>query len=273
MNDFETIESNARPTILVADDVDIGRQLLKKHLGKDFDIVEARNGREVIDIIQSSSREIACVLLDLLMPVMDGYKVLEFMREHGFLEHIPVIAVTAVSDTNGKLTCFDAGAVDIVEKPYDPKILQNRVHHYVSFFARLKEAQRDAQDASDARWSYYAAILDALPQAVFVFENATLRVKYCNAAFSLIPGVPSEATDKPLAEVFPPANYAAILSAVSNLLTTHVQRPLALQAGRQRFSVIFNAILDASGNVSDIIGTAVNITPAPGGAPPAGGIA
>ncbi len=272
MSDFETIGTDTRPTVLVADDVDIGRQLLKRHLSKDFNIVEARNGREVIDIIQSSSREISCVLLDLLMPVMDGYKVLEFMREHGFLENIPVIAVTAVSDTNGKLTCFDAGAVDIVEKPYDPKILQNRVRHYVSFFTRLKDAQRNAQQSSDARWSYYAAILDSLPQAVFVFGNATLRVKYSNAAFSLIPGVPANATDKTLAEVFPPANYAAILSAVSDLLTTHVQRPLALQAGNQRFSVIFNAILDASGNVSDIVGTAVNVTPAPGGAAPAGGI-
>ncbi len=246
--------------VLIADDSDPSRQRTKKFLATWFDVAEARNGRDVIDIVQSSERQVSCILLDLLMPVMDGYKVLEFMRDNGILEHIPVIVVTAVSDVTSQLAALDAGAVELIEKPWDEDILLNRVKHYISVFANLQETQNRTIRQSESRWAYYAAILDSLPQAVFVFENATLRVKYSNAAFSLFPGIPPAPSDKPLSELFPPAEYASILTAVSELLTTRIQRPLILEKGGQRFSIVFNAILDASGEVSDIVGTAVNVT-------------
>ncbi|MBQ7722381.1 MAG: PAS domain-containing protein [Kiritimatiellae bacterium] len=106
-----------------------------------------------------------------------------------------------------------------------------------------------------------SAILDSLPQAVFAFDNTTLRVSYCNAAFPLIPGVPAQPVGQLLAEVFPPAEYAAILSAVSSLLTARVQTPVEIKAGGMTLSLLFNAIADATGNVAQIIGTAANVTP------------
>ncbi len=269
MQDFDQTRNAAENTLLVADDVDISRQLLKTHLGKLYNVIEAKNGLEVVNLLKSPTCKISCILLDILMPVMDGLKVLEFMRENGLLKHIPVIAMTAISDTNGKLSCYDAGASDIIEKPYDPRILLNRVKHYIDLYATIRLALDSVRDGADDRSSRFSAILDSLPQAVFVFNNATLKISYCNAAFPLIPGVAQDPVGKPLAEIFRPSDYAAILSAVSNLLTARIQRPTVIQAGGLSLSLLFNAILDASGNVTDIVGTAANVTGAGGAQNPA----
>ena len=249
-------------TVLIADDGDISRKMLKAQLGKVFNIIEAKSGLEVMDILKSPKCDIACIVLDILMPVMDGIKVLEFMRENGLDQQIPVIAVTGISDVNGKLACYEAGAADFIEKPYDQRILLNRVKHYIDLYAKIREAETRAGAAADAPAARNLAVLDSLPQAVFVFDNATLRINYCNAAFTLIPGMAAQPVGKPLAEVFHPTEYAAILSAVSNLLTAKVQTPVSVQAGGMTLSLLFNAVIDASGNVTDMVGTAANITPA-----------
>ena len=248
--------------VLIADDGDISRKMLKAQPGKVFNVIEARSGLEVINILKSQRYEISCILLDILMPGVGGIKVLDFMRENGLHEQIPVIAVTGISDTNGKLACYDAGAVDIIEKPYDQRILLNRVRHYIDLYAKVREAESRPAAAADGASAMSSAILDSLPQAVFAFDNTTLRVSYCNAAFPLIPGVPAQPVGQLLAEVFPPAEYAAILSAVSSLLTARVQTPVEIKAGGMTLSLLFNAIADATGNVAQIIGTAANVTPA-----------
>ena len=259
MTDRTILPEEQRATIIVADDVDVGRKLLVTLLGKRYNVIEAKNGLEVIKTLQSGTADVACILLDLLMPVVDGLKVLDFMREHDLLDQIPVIAITAISDTAGKLACYEAGAIDIIEKPFDREILLNRVKYYVDFFARLKDLRGEAP-TGDGNASYYSAILDSLPQAVFVFDNVTMRLKYHNAPFAQIPGVPPSPAKKTLAEAFSPADYASLLVGVSELLSRHVQRPVQLFLGGQRFSVVFNAILDDAGNVADIVGTAVNLS-------------
>ncbi len=259
MADLPILPEDQRASIIVADDVEVGRKILVSLLSKRYNVIQAKNGLEVINILESGETEISCILLDLLMPVVDGIKVLDFMRQHDILDQIPVIAVTAISDTAGKIACYDAGAVDIIEKPFNGELLLNRVKHYVDFFAHMNELRRKAP-AGDS--NYYSAVLDSLPQAVFVFENTTMRVKYCNAPFTQIPGVPPAPVNMTLAEIFKPADYAALLAGVSELLTRRVQRPVSLSIGGLQFAVVFNAILDASGNVADIVGTAVNMTQA-----------
>ena len=259
MADLPIMPEDRRASIIVADDVDVGRKLLISLLGKRYNIIQAKNGLEVINILESGTTDVSCILLDLLMPVVDGIKVLDFMREHDLLDQIPVIAVTAISDTAGKIACYDAGAVDIIEKPFNGELLLNRVKHYVDFFARMNEIRRQAP-ATDSNSCYYSAVLDSLPQAIFVFENATMRVKYCNAPFAQIPGVTTSPMGMTLAEIFKPADYAALLAAVSELLTHRIQRPVTLRFGGQLFSFVFNAILDSTGNVADVVGTAVNMT-------------
>lgn len=259
MTDMTIAPADQRATIIIADDVDIGRKLIVTLLGKLYNVIEARNGLEVIETLRSGRADVSCILLDLLMPVVDGLKVLEFMREHDLLDQIPVIAITAISDTAGKLACYEAGAIDIIEKPFDRELLVNRVKFYVDFFARMRKRMSQAP-AGDANVSYYTAILDSLPEAVFVFYNMTMRLKYHNALFAQLPGIPAPTANMTLAELFTPADYAAILVGVSELLSRHVQRPVQLLLGGQSFAFVFNAIQDAAGNVVDIVGTAVNLS-------------
>ena len=249
--------------VLVADDGDISRKMLRAQLGKVFNVIEAKSGLEAIDILKSQSDQISCILLDILMPKVDGIQVLDFMRENGLDRQIPVIAVTGISDANGKLACYDAGAADIIEKPYDHRILLNRVKHYIGLYARIREAETRKDVAADATLTRSTAILNSLPQAVFAFDNATLQINYCNAVFPLIPDMAAQPMGRPLAEVFKPTEYAAILSAVSNLLTEGVRTPVEIQAGGMTLSLLFNAITDDSGKVTDIVGTAANLTTAP----------
>ena len=263
MNVLDTTAESSATSVLIADDGDISRKMLRAQLCKVFNVIEAKSGLDVINILKTQSNQISCILLDILMPKVDGIKVLEFMRENGLDGQIPVIAVTGISDTNGKLACYEAGAADIIEKPYDHRILLNRVKHYIDLYARIREAEMRKSAAADATLARNAAVLDSLPQAVFAFDNATFRINYCNAVFPLIPGMVAQPVGRSLAEVFKPAEYAAILSAVSRLLTARERVPVEIQADGMTLSLLFNAITDASGNVADIVGTVANLTPAP----------
>lgn len=263
MQDFTTLSSRqTKNKILIADDADIGRGLLKALLRKQYDILEARNGLEVVEILKSNPGNISCILLDMLMPVMGGLKVLEFMKENDLLDRIPVIAVTAISDSEGKIACYEAGAIDIIEKPYDEKLLLHRVQHFVNLFNNFKSIRQKCAAESSGDADYYSAILDSLPQAVFILDASTKRIKYCNDKFTRLPGIPGSPVGQPLADFFPSSAVAAMHSSIDDLLVRHTQTPASIKddASGQSFSVIFNALQDANGQISDIIGTMLNVT-------------
>ena len=115
------MDTPERPKILLADDADVGRAILRSLLRKEFDVVEARNGLEAIRALESSSGGLAAVILDVMMPVMDGFRVLQFMREKELIGRVPAVMLTAISDSDAKVRCYEAGATDVVEKPYDEK--------------------------------------------------------------------------------------------------------------------------------------------------------
>lgn len=260
MNSPSDYQSDSAPTVLVADDMVVSRKLIKTHLGSRYNVIEAKNGLEVVDILKNPTNQISCILLDMLMPVMDGAKVLEFMRENGLLDTIPVIVITAISNADGKLACYQAGASEIIEKPYDPKILVNRVENCVRLSNKMREALEAATQSAGESSIFLTTVLDSLPQAVFVFGNLTRKIEYCNMAFEMLPGMAKNPAGRTLAEIFTPTDADAIMRTVSALLATRVQTPLFLDLGGHRFSMVFNAILDENGNVADIIGTAVRLS-------------
>lgn len=246
--------------IIIADDADIGRNLLKALLRKHYVVLEAKNGVEVVDILRTDQGDISCILLDVMMPVMGGLKVLEFMKENDLLDRIPVIAITAISDAAGKIACYDAGAVDIIEKPYDEKLLLHRVQHYVAFFNKIKSIREKAGAGSGGDSSYYTAVIDSLPQAVFILDATTRHIKYANEKFLALPGISSSPLGKKTIEIFQPHVAVALDGAISDLVDRRTQRAASISLGTNHFSVIFNAILDDTGKVSDIVGTIVNVT-------------
>lgn len=122
---------NERKTLLVADDNKVNRLLLLEILKKDYNVLEATNGREALDFLLEHKDEISVVLLDIGMPVLDGYEVLKVMRNTPELIQVPVIVVTAKDDPNDEIKALDIGADEIVIKPVEPKVIIQRVKNMI----------------------------------------------------------------------------------------------------------------------------------------------
>lgn len=123
--------------ILVADDVAIDRRIVRMLLRRDYEVEEAADGLEAINHLEANPDRYVCVLLDMLMPVMDGFKVMEYMRAHDLIDRVPVIALTAISDAAGHIRCYESGAVDIIEKPFDQRMLLYKLKFDISRFRQL----------------------------------------------------------------------------------------------------------------------------------------
>lgn len=126
-----------RDHLLLADDMVSNRIFLSKLFEDEFVLLEAEDGAQTLDIIAKYHDKIAAVLLDLIMPIKDGYQVLAEMRERGYLDEIPVIVVTSDSSQKSEAKVLSLGALDLVAKPYDPYIIRRRVQNLVN----LKRSQ------------------------------------------------------------------------------------------------------------------------------------
>ena len=110
------VVSNSKDTILIADDMEMNREILAEYFKENYNILEAGNGIEVVATLQRHP-EVNAVLLDLMMPGMDGIEVLKAMHETGDILHIPVFIVTASNNDQTLSTAYELGAVDIISKP------------------------------------------------------------------------------------------------------------------------------------------------------------
>jgi len=131
-----------KPTILVVDDTPDNLQLLS-HLFKDeYRVRIAHNGAKALNICTSDNPP-DLVLLDIMMPGMDGFEVARKMREHPSSETIPVIFVTAMTGEDARMKGLELGAVDFVTKPIDPEVLVPRVRNFMRYVALHKQLQAD----------------------------------------------------------------------------------------------------------------------------------
>ena len=103
--------------VLVVDDQEINRDSLEIILEDDYEIIYAENGKEAIDQMRGHANELSLVLLDLIMPVMNGFEVMEIVREDEQLKHIPIIVLTA--EKSAELRALQMGAADFITKPFD----------------------------------------------------------------------------------------------------------------------------------------------------------
>ena len=114
-----------RIKILIADDESRMRKLVGDFLKKkDYEVIEAENGQKAVDIFFDGGEDISLVILDVMMPVMDGYEALKEIRQYS---KVPVIMLTAKSEERDELQGFDLGADEYISKPFSPNILVARV--------------------------------------------------------------------------------------------------------------------------------------------------
>lgn len=127
-----------KPHILVVDDAAINRAILREMLAEDFDVLEAEDGRECMAQLETYGADISLVLLDMVMPELDGLQVLEEMNKRGFIEDIPVIIITADGSEEKVRQAYDMGVADYIERPFDIRIVRQRVINTVKLYARQR---------------------------------------------------------------------------------------------------------------------------------------
>ena len=120
-----------RNKILIVEDQKINRALLCFMVQKDYEVLEAENGAQALQILEERSEEIVAILLDIVMPVMDGFEFLERIRGTSW-DGIPVIAMTGDSDVSTEEKTLELGAWDFVIKPYKERILMTRLKNAIA---------------------------------------------------------------------------------------------------------------------------------------------
>ena len=125
--------------ILIVDDSELNRALLADMLSDRFDILEAENGMEAMTILHEHELEISLMLLDIVMPVMDGFDVLAMMNQKGLIKSIPVIMISAETGGSYIDRAYDLGAIDYISRPFDERTVIHRVTSNFMLTVKQKE--------------------------------------------------------------------------------------------------------------------------------------
>lgn len=120
--------------ILIVDDVEINREILNSILEDKYDVYQAINGREAIDIISSGQHIFSLVLLDLIMPDIDGFGVLEYLNENKLIDELPVVVITSEKSDDAVLKAYSMGALDVCQKPFNARIIHKRLSNIFSLY-------------------------------------------------------------------------------------------------------------------------------------------
>ena len=123
-----------KSNVLIVDDAPINRELLAYILQDRYQVFQAENGKQAIEMIESRERIYRLVLLDIQMPVLDGFGFLDYMKKKDLLRNLPVIVISGDSSDASILYAYKLGAVDFFSKPFSPEIVLNRVHNILSLY-------------------------------------------------------------------------------------------------------------------------------------------
>lgn len=126
-------------TILIVDDIEINRTILAEIFKDEYNILEASNGVQALEIINGNT--ISALLLDLIMPEMNGLGVLEELNKNGKIKKIPVFLITAANSTETLLEGYNLGAIDVIAKPFMPHFLKCRVNNVIELYRHRNELE------------------------------------------------------------------------------------------------------------------------------------
>lgn len=135
---FKKEKIQNKPKILIVDDSEFNRAILKEILGETYEIIEADGGNEALHKIDEYGMKISLVLLDIIMPEKDGFEVLKYMEEERLISDIPVIIISSEDSANYIRRAYEMGVSDYINRPFDANIVYQRVSNTVKLYAKQR---------------------------------------------------------------------------------------------------------------------------------------
>lgn len=135
--------------ILVVDDAEVNREILHVMLEDDYDVIMAADGEEALDALKRRQDDISAVLLDLHMPKMDGFAVISDLKEHGWLQKIPVLIISSEHAIEVENKCLEMGVSDFIHKPFETSIVKNRVKNAMQLFAYKNQLEQKVEEQEE----------------------------------------------------------------------------------------------------------------------------
>lgn len=144
--------------ILVVDDALMNRDILKEILKDTYDILEAEDGKSALEILDAENNEISAILLDLIMPVMDGFEVLEELNARKMIEKIPVLIISGENSTQNEQRCFELGIADFIGKPFNARLVRKRVQNAAEHYAYRNELEAKVEEQTNVLRKAYRTL-------------------------------------------------------------------------------------------------------------------
>ena len=133
--------ADKKQKILIVDDTEFNRALLTDMLMQEYEILEAVDGLEAITVINKHSEEISLILLDIVMPRMDGFEVLAILNQSGLINTIPVITISSETSSINIDRAYDLGVTDYIARPFDGRTVQRRVKNTLLLYTKQKQLE------------------------------------------------------------------------------------------------------------------------------------
>lgn len=132
------VDESNKLEILIVDDSQINREILAEMLGDEYRIHDAASGKECIKLLNQYGTGISLVLLDIVMPEMDGFEVLDYMVEHHWIEDIPVIMISSEDSVSSIRKAYELGVSDYISRPFDAHVVYQRVLNTIKLYAKQR---------------------------------------------------------------------------------------------------------------------------------------
>lgn len=155
-----------RQSVLIVDDSELNRKMLGQMLGSRFDIAEAASGEACLQLLEQNATGISIVLLDIHMPGIDGFTVLEEMNQKNLLEQIPVIMISSEDTVDAVRRAFDLGASDYISRPFDAKVVYQRIINTIQLYAKQRRLSDMAADLAFEKERASRMMIGILSQVV-----------------------------------------------------------------------------------------------------------
>ena len=254
LNTHDGVRGGAKPLILVVDDSNVARTIIRITFQNDFEVHEASDGTQAIEMLRRGEYSYSAIMLDLVMKEVDGWAVLKFLRESGIIKTVPVVVETASAIELETVTeLYECGAWGVIGKPFDGKMLLALVK------AVCKRANAAAAAIASAGGELNA-VLEGTAAAVFAVDAATGKIVRANGRFNALVGY-SRTVGFTLADVVG-QNAELFNGVVKSTVDSGSGGPVLVDSLKpNHVDVLFCELMKSSGARNDlVVGTLMDIT-------------